>query len=211
MNKISNMKKLITSALFLVCACMSIAQTTTDDYFTPSKPKLISKDRVFTSISAGASVSFLNSSKTSAFTTFIAPKIGYQLTTKFRLNVGLLHYSIAGNTMMPLNQQETLFNTNNKTISGNLLFVEGQYQLNKRLLVSGAILYNANSFTLNKKNNYKAATVGLEYKVTKHSSIKFETTVSQGQSNYYNNSFPGSTSNYFGNGFSNGMNNSVFR
>lgn len=203
------MKKLITSVLILASA-VAVAQSNADDYFNPAKPKLISKDRVSASISTGAGMSFLNSGKNTAFTTFIAPKIGYQLTNKFKLNIGLMHYSITGNTFMPLSQNEALFNSAKRTVTGNLLFVEGQYQLNKKMLLSGAMMYNANSFTLNKKDNFKAASIGLEYKVTPHSSIKFETTISQGQGNYYSNPFPGSSSNSF-TGFGNGTNNSFFR
>ena len=105
------MKKLITFTLFLVSASFLGAQVVTDDYYSASKPKLLSADRVSASISAGAGVSFLGSSNNTAFTTFIAPKIGYQVSEKFKLNVGLMHYSITGNTFMPLNQNElTNFN-----------------------------------------------------------------------------------------------------
>jgi hypothetical protein len=205
------MKKLIIPILFLFCGSAIIAQTTTEDYYNPSKPKLISPDRVSASMTMGAGVSFLNSTKNAAYTTFIAPKIGYQLSSKFKLNIGLMHYTVTGNTFMPLNQNEIIYNTSNKTVSGNLLFVEGQYQLNKRMIVSGAMMVDANEFNVNKKDNYKAASLGLEYKVTEHSSIRFQTTISGGQGNYYNNPnpFPTSGFNSFGTGFSNG--NSMFR
>lgn len=186
------MKKLITFTLFLFGAAFLGAQTTTDDYFNPSKPKLLSKDRVSASISAGAGVSFLGSSKNTAFTTFIAPKIGYQMTEKFKLNVGLMHYSITGNTFMALNQNEALFNPNNQKRTGNLLFVEGQYQLNKRVAVSGAIMYDANNIA-NKQNNFKAISVGMDYKVSKHSTLSFRTEISQGNSPYLNGGFGGRT------------------
>lgn len=179
------MKKLITFALILVSASQLGAQTNTDDYFTASKPKLLSKDRVSASISAGAGVSFLNNSKSTAFTTFIAPKIGYQISERFKLNVGLMYYSITGNTFIPLNQNEALVNSNNKARTGNLLFVEGQYQLNKRVAVSGAVMYDANNFS-NKQNNFKAISVGMNYKVSKRSTLSFRTEISQGESPYYN-------------------------
>lgn len=186
------MKKLITFTLFLFGASFLGAQTTTDDYFDPSKPKLLSKDRVSASISAGAGVSFLGSSKNTAFTTFVAPKIGYQMTEKFKLNIGLMHYSITGNTFMPLNQNEALYNPNNQKRTGNLLFVEGQYQLNKRVAVSGAVMYDANN-TANRQNNFKAVSVGMDYKVSKHSTLSFRTQISQGNSSYLNNGFGGQT------------------
>ena len=186
------MKKLITFTLFLFGASFLGAQTTTDDYFNPSKPKLLSKDRVSASISAGAGVSFLGSSKNTAFTTFVAPKIGYQMTDKFKLNIGLMHYSITGNTFMPLNQNEALYNPNNQKRTGNLLFVEGQYQLNKRVAVSGAVMYDANNFT-DRQNNFKAVSVGMDYKVSKHSTLSFRTQISQGNSSYLNGGFGGQT------------------
>lgn len=209
------MRKLITFTLFLFSAAFSQAQSTTDDYFNPSKPKLLSKDRVSASISAGAGVSFLSTSKTTAFTTFIAPKIGYQLTNRFKLNVGLMHYSITGNTFMPINQNEALFNTNNKARTGNLLFVEGQYQLNKRVAVSGAVMYDANNMA-NRQNNFKAVSVGMDYKVSKNSTLSFRTVVSQGNSPYINNGFGAQTNPMmfdsfggFGNDFTNRLNSSI--
>lgn len=209
------MKKLITFTLFLVSASFLGAQNTTEDYFTPSKPKLLSADRVSASISAGAGVSFLGSSKNTAFTTFIAPKIGYQLSNRFKLNVGLMHYSITGNTFMPINQNEALFNSNNKSRTGNLLFVEGQYQLNKRVAVSGAVMYDANNFA-NRQNNFKAISVGMDYKVSKRSTLSFRTIVSQGDSPYLNGGFGGQTNPMMfdtfggiGNEFTNRMNSSI--
>jgi hypothetical protein len=183
------MKKLITPILFLFCVSTIVAQTTTEDYYNPSKPKSVPQDRVSVSMSMGAGVSFLNSTKNAAYTTFIAPKIGYQLTSKFKLNIGLMHYTATGNTFMPLNQNEAIYNSSNKTVSGNLVFVEGQYRLNKRMIMSGAVMVDANGSNANKQNNYKAASLGLEYKVTEHSSIRLQTTISGGQGNYYSNPY----------------------
>ena len=177
------MKKLITPVLFLFFASVIVAQTTADDYYSGSKPKLSAKDRVSTSISMGAGFSFLNSTHSTAYTTFVASKIGYQLTPKFKLNLGLMHYTATGNLFMPLNQNEAIVNTSNRTVSGNLFFVEGQYQLNKQLIMSGAVMVDANGLNNSKLNNYKAASLGLEYKVTEHSSIGLKASLSQGNSN----------------------------
>lgn len=165
----------------MFCVSTIVAQTISDDYYNPSKPKLVSKDRVSASISMGAGVSFLNSTKNTSYTTFIAPKIGYQLSSKFKLNIGLMHYTAAGNTFM--NQNEA-GNTGNKTFSGNLLFVEGQYKLNKRTIMSGAVMYDANGFNASKQNNYKAVSFGLDYKLSEHNSIGFRAILSQGSGNY---------------------------
>lgn len=201
------MKKLISSILSFAFASIVIAQNDSVEYYTPSKVKLSVKDRVSASISMGAGISFLNTTKNAAYTTFIAPKIGYQLTPKFKLNIGLMHYSITGNTFWALNQNEALFNSSKKTVSGNLLFVEGQYKLNKKMILSGAVLYDANGFNTTKKDNYKVASFGLEYKTSEHTSLKFETTISAGQGNYNNNQNP-----YYTNGFNTfGTGNSIFR
>jgi len=205
------MKKLITSFLAFLFALIAIAQTDSVDYYLPSKPVLSAKDSVSVSVSMGAGLGFFNQTKNTAYTTFIAPKIGYQFTPKFNLNVGLMHYTVTGNTFMALNQHEALLNTSKRTASGNLLFVEGEYLLNKRLIMSGAVMLDANELNVNKRNNFKAGSLALEYKITEHSSIKFETIISKGQGNYYNNPNPFSSSkfNSFESGFYN--RNSMFR
>jgi hypothetical protein len=175
-----NMQKILLFSFLLMGAAAS-AQSTADDYFSPAKPKFISRDRVRASVTAGAGVMTFN--KSTYYSSFIAPKIGYQLSNRFRMNIGLMHYSIAGNTFMPLNTGEGLFNPSHKNISGNLLFAEGEYQLNKRVTVTGAVMTDANNFS---KNNYKAVSAGLKYETSKHSWIGVQTTISSGESPYYN-------------------------
>lgn len=208
------MKKLIILPVFFAFFTTTFAQTDVADYYsTPSKSKILAKDRISASMSMGAGVSFLNTSKNTSFITYVAPQIGYQLTPKFKLNLGLMHYSITGNTSMILNQSEALINTGTKAVSGNLLSLGGEYNLNKRLILSGAVMMDANGFNASKKDNHKAASLGIEYKTSENSSIKFETTISDGKGNYYNNPNPFSTNGYNspGAGFSSGMNNSFFR
>lgn len=201
------MKKLITSSLLLFCVTILFSQTNNnDDYYETAKPKISIQDRVTTSIEMGAGFSVFNKSNT-GITTFVAPKISYLLTPKFKLNVGLIHYSMTGNTFMPLNYNEGFINCSSNAITGNLVFVGGEYQLNKRWIASGAVMADVNSFSNNKINS-KAAQVGLEYKVTEHSSIKVTATMGQGQGNYYNTNnaqslFPFTENNMFGTGFSN--------
>ena len=180
------MKKLITSILILYCSSVIVAQTTAeDDYF--SKPKITSTDKISTSIIAGWGYSFLNSTKSSIYSTFIAPKIGYQISPKFKLDIGLMHYSASGNTFMQLNSDGYILNTGNKPVSGNLVFVGGNYQLNQRLIMSGSMMMDANNL-YTKQSNYKVATLGLDYKVSEHSSIGIKASLAQGNSNNYLNS-----------------------
>ncbi len=166
-----------------------VAQTASDDDYT-ANPKKISKDRVSTSISMGAGLSFLNSTKNTVYSTFVAPKIRYQISHKFKLNIGLMHYTASENNFAPLNPQESVLNNGRKTVSGNLVFVGGEYQLNPKLIMSGSLMVDANDVRT-KQNNFRAATLGLDYKISENSSIGFRTTVSQGNSDYFINSGTG--------------------
>ena len=189
------MKKIALLFLSLYSITM-LSQTVTDDYYSASKPKLISRDRVSASMSLGTGVSFMNGSNT-AFTTYIAPKISYAITPKFSLKLALLHYTVSGNTFMPMNRNEALFNTSSNPVTGNLIALGGSYKLNKRFTLSGAVITDA-SVIANKQNNFKAVSMGLEYKVSNHSSIYLQTTISSGQGNshYYNPNDFNSLNNY---------------
>lgn len=199
------MKKLITLSLSLFFITSAIAQDGTEDYFNPTKPKLLSKDRVSASISAGTGVGF--GGKNATFTTFVAPKVNYKLTERFRLNVGFMHYTASGNTAMFLNRNEAIVNTSAQRTSGNLVSVGGDYLVNKKLIISGAAMVDVNGLNNSKKQEqFKAVSIGAEYKLNNSSSIKFETTISNGQGNYYNNPFGTSVSNsMFDNGSSFGI------
>ena len=162
-----------------------VAQTSVDDDYI-ANPKIISKDRVSTSVIAGGGISFLNSSKSPIYTTFVAPKIGYQITSKFKLNIGLMHYTASGNNFRPLNSQESVLNSGSRPISGNLIFVGGDYQLNPKLIMSGSVMIDANDVGT-KQNNFKTATLGFDYKISERSSIGFKASVSQGNNDYFIN------------------------
>lgn len=180
------MKKLITLVLYLYCSTAVVSQTTVeDDYF--SKPNVISKERVSTSVIAGGGLSFSSASQNTFYTTFIAPQIGYQLTARFKLNIGLMHYTASGNSFSALNSNDSFLKTGANAISGNRIFVGGSYQLNPKLIVSGAVLVDADNLNT-KRNNFKIVTMGFDYKVSERAIIGFRASVSQGNSDYYINS-----------------------
>jgi hypothetical protein len=183
----------------LMAGTISAQQNDEQDYYSAAKPKLCFRERVSTSISAGGGLMF--GSNGSAYTSYVAPKVSYQMSNRFKLNIGLMHYNISGNTFMPLNRSEALYNTGSQTASGNLVMVGGEYMLNKRVIISGAVMTNVSSLNKNAQP-FKAATLGVEYKTSNNSSIRFETTVSQGQGNYYNaNPVTGATPFTTGSGF----------
>jgi hypothetical protein len=176
------MKKNFIALLFFTSGTFAIAQNINEDYYSSSKPKLLSKDRISTSITAGTSVSF-SSDKNNYFSTFIAPKINYQLSQKFRLNVGLMHFISYPNVLPLGNNKENTSVACKRNYSANLLFVGGEYQLNEKLIVSGTVMMNAGSVNT-MQNNYKAASIGLDYKVSEHSSIGIRAGISQGNQDY---------------------------
>ncbi|MCE3279749.1 MAG: hypothetical protein K0S44_1940 [Bacteroidetes bacterium] len=156
------MKMILASIAFFFSSLLSFAQTAANDYYIGSKPKKKIEDRVSGSVMLGTSVSFLNS-KNSGVTTFIAPKLNYKLTEK--------------------NRNEGCFAPGSGNLSGNLLFVGGDYKMNKKLLVSGSVMMETKN-NRNFDNNFKAVSLGMEYKVSKHSSIGIKAIISEGNSDY---------------------------
>jgi hypothetical protein len=164
----------ISSLLFILCFT-SIAQTS-PDYYIPSRTKISLKERVSGSVMLGTSLNFQNGHSSAA--TFIAPKINYSLTKKFSLTAGLIHYSVF---------PQGIFGTESvitkKQNSSNLLFAGGEYRLNKKVTVAGAVMADMSS--VNKHINYKTMEFGMDYKISEHSSIGFRANVSQGSPDYH--------------------------
>ncbi|MDF2438107.1 MAG: hypothetical protein K0Q95_2483 [Bacteroidota bacterium] len=173
------MKTFFTSFLILIAVLDLSAQE--DDYNRP-KSKLKPADRISASVSAGTSVSFSRNTTGSSFSTFIAPTLKYKLTERFSVTGGLFHYNLAPNSIYS-NRTESIMNNTRVNSSGNLVFAGAEYKLNKKLLLSGAMMVDAQNKTLN-RNNYKALSLGMDYKLSEHSSIGFRATVSEGSTDY---------------------------
>jgi hypothetical protein len=195
------MKAIIVSiSLFFACLT-SVAQ---DDYYSPPVKKIPQTDRINASVMAGTSMSFLNGSKRAALSTFIAPKINYKINERLSLNAGLIHYNFSPYNGYVSRNNEGIMNNRNTKHSGNLIFAGADYKLNKKVILSGAVMVDVKGAN-NKCNNYKAAAFGLDYKLSERSSIGFRATVSQGNPDYMfnpgNNSFQYSpfSNNAFGN------------
>lgn len=184
MNYNSNMKKLITSGFLFILAISGMAQENVDILYKKPVTHPTVSDRISASIFMGAAVSATNlkfAPVTSS--TYIAPLIGYRLTEKFKLNVGVIHYTVNGNSYVPITLGENKYPSGRQQFSGNLFTLEGQYKLNKQLMLSGNVMYDANPL-LNKQHSFKAASLGLDYKVSTHTTLSVKTTIMQG--NGYN-------------------------
>lgn len=191
----SNMKKLITLVCAFFIAVSAIAQVDYVDSSKREQKRSTFTDRVGVSITMGTGVGFSNLKSSPTFvSTYIAPSVNYALTSKFKLNFGLIHYNVSGSSFIDRRFGDNRFPTGNRMYSGNLLQLEGQYLVNEKTRVSGGILYNVNPLST-AKNNYKGATIGIDYKVTPHTTFSVRTTIIQGKgstySPYSNNPFVG--------------------
>ena len=144
-----SMRKLITLVLLNALFSFVIrAQAADDDYALPKK-KENTLDKVSASVIAGTGLSFNNSSQNPVMGSFIASQAGYRLSSKWKLNMGMMHYSASGNSSV--------------IHSGDFRAATGASQ-----------------------NNFNAASLGLEYRISDKSSIGISTGISNG-----NYGFPG--------------------
>lgn len=98
------MRKLIT--LLLVSTLLYLptrAQPASDDYALPKKKEAV-LDKVSASIGAGTGVGFGNGTKNAVFSSFVAPQLGYNLSSKWKLNIGMVHYTLSGSSVLMNNQ-----------------------------------------------------------------------------------------------------------
>ncbi len=174
------MKKLITFNFLFTLAISAIAQVDSVDYYKGQLiPRTTAKDRVSASVLMGASVGFSNLKSAPVTSgTYIASMIGYQLTPKFKLNMGVLHYTVNGNSYVPITLSDNKYPTGRQSYSGNLLMLGGQYLVNNKLMFSGDLMYDTNPL-LNKQHAFKAASLGLDYKVSSHATFSVKTILIQ--------------------------------
>lgn len=137
--------------------------------------------------------------------TYLSPFLSYKVSPKFRLDVGASYIQGFNNTGI----NEYFFGKNPSYLS---LFARGNYLVNDKLLISGAVYktFDLNQpqtteLTTNKRtfDNY-GVMLGAEYKITENLTIGAQVNFSDRNSNY----FPGSDyyQNDFGSGFHQGMN-----
>lgn len=173
-----HMKKLITLCGLISLAISGLAQSDyADSSKAPARRPAVS-DRISLSLYTGAGVGFTGKSVTTS-ATYLAPVIGYRFTPKFKLNAGFLHYNINGNAFVNRGFANNPNAESRNAFSGNLILAEGQYACNPRTTVSGGVLYNIPALSA-KHVNYRGATLGLDYKVTPHTTFSIRTTLIQG-------------------------------
>lgn len=172
-----HMKKLITLCCLTLSVVSGSAQTAPDSSQTLVHSKL-KDNRINVSVQTGAAVGFAGKSAVSSGI-YLAPVIGYRVTSRFKFNMGLMHYNINSNSLMNGMLMNSSFRENHRPSSGNLLMLEGQYAFNTKTIVSGGVLYSTSSL-IPGKSTYKGAMFGVDYKVSPQTTFSIRTTIIQG-------------------------------
>ncbi|MCB0806579.1 MAG: hypothetical protein KDC05_12335 [Bacteroidales bacterium] len=129
-----------------------------------------------------------------SFGTFVSPRISYPLSKRFSISTGMTLYRNTGNYVYsPFDQSLTAGG-----FSGSLLFVEGAYQMNENLTLTGAAFHDIN---LSRKppsvrqnsamfnDSYKGVMMGAKYKLGDNVFIEGQVEFSNGRNPYLHSPF----------------------
>jgi len=153
-----------------------------DDEFSVStkkeKPEIEQK-KVFTNISIGSSIISSGGSAYS-FNSYVNPTIGYRLTPKLSVSIGLMAVQTNLNNYKVYNYQENQIE--NLSYSGlNTYFTaEASYQINDKINVYGGVMIGGQSMDfagIELNDNHSTPTayrLGVEYKLGEHAFLQFE-------------------------------------
>ncbi len=191
------LKKAIVFSLTLLTGSVMAQQV--DDYaLLPDSNELeIKEKRWSSSFTAGTQFSTFNfgGEKVSAFSTFIAPRLTYNLTDRLMVSGGIMAVNSGINGYQPIAETNT---------GGNLyttyLFAQGDYLLNDRVTLFGSAFKQLDGSNPLAPGLYpnESYTVGLDYKVA--NGMYFGVQVSAGSGGYAPYGFPAGR-NSFGGGF----------
>lgn len=162
-----------------------------------------------TNISLEMGTSFGSSGGGNMFSTFISPKISYDINPKLRITVGSVLSKTNINGAEIYNIWEGKARKINANVNSNLMYAEGQYMVNDRLIISGSIFYEKNDFG-NMDNSgmhpsafnfgdSKGGSIGFDYKINEKTSLSGEIQYSEGRNPYRNNSLRSSPFSIFNN------------
>jgi hypothetical protein len=182
---------------FLILTLYFTLPTLAQDVSQPVQSNFIPPpEKIKFSLNAGTSFVYSpNSFAGSSF--FVAPKLSYNLTPKFRLNAGIMMVKQNLNlssSLLPAgeNQSQSVVLKNSSNVQG-VLFAQGDYLLTERLTLSGWVMKSIDSNNNYKNpswnNSFQAMSMGINYKLS--NTISVGAGVHMIQSNGYNNYFPG--------------------
>ena len=176
-----------------------VPQPTPSNFITPP-------EKVKVSLNTGTSFVYSPGSFAgSSF--FVAPKLSYNMTPKFRLNAGIMLIKQSLNLSSSLfpageNQSRSVVLKNSSNIQG-VLFAQGDYSLSDRLTLSGSVLKSLDTNNNNRNdafnNSFQAMSMGINYKISNTISVGAGVHLiqSNGNNNYFPDTFFSPTTNQF--------------
>jgi len=187
-----NIKYIALIFSFFCCLEMISAQNkptnNTNDSYVLEKDSLKAKDKIFYNFEMGVGMD-----NNGNFSTFYKPSLSYQISPKFTINTGLMYVNSSANNFPIISDYS--YHAFSGNIAQYYAFVEGEYQLNDKLIIGGSIFYDFVSFdnfnglqnntTRNALDNI-GYSANFKYKLTKNISIEGEFRVG-GNNNPFNN------------------------
>ena len=132
----------------------------------------------------------------SSISTYVSPHLTYSLTSRFCISAGITILTTSYNNARPYFSypSETTYNG---TLTSAILYLNGSYQLNNRLILNGTVFKEFGISGDMKSNNpfsrepMQGFSMSADYKVTEHFHIQAGFGYSKGLDPYRNSMFPG--------------------
>ncbi len=123
------------------------------------------------------------------FSTYVSPHLSYRLSPKFSINVGARINNTYGNLFYEPSYNSAFGYPSSNFVS-SFVYIEGVYQLNDKLRVSGAVYKEFNLFNepspMQYGNNYdyEGMIIGVDYKIGENAFIRGQIEISNGRNPY---------------------------
>lgn len=170
----------IILAFISVSSVFSQDTTSVDDYYTPGLVKPADSTSSGFVMSAGAFSTVSNGN--SYFGTFLRPGYRLSMTNRLSLTTGFQFTSFS--LPSSLYAEGT---TNPRTLTQTLFYMQGEYQLNKNVFVTGGFYTSLpNNGSLSNTNSVKGGSLGLGVNLNNSSSLYFEVQINKGNHPFYN-------------------------
>ena len=143
------------------------------------------------------------------FSTYYSPQISYEVSPRFSINTGVTYVNSSVDKIPVMSEY------NYQVFSGNIseyyAFVEGQYQLNDRLIIAGSVFYNFTEYNVSGGSTLSGGSglenlgysASFEYKVNESMSIYGEIRINdrnpyRQSGGVFSNGFMGAQTSLFG-------------
>ena len=163
----------------------SIEQSSLYDNLCKDKRPFSEEKRLNVNVQMGASVSTVNNS--ALFTSYMSPSVSYKVTSKLTIKAGAMAMSgNFNNSNLYYGSSDSYSNSQNQNNFTYLLFAQGEYKVNDRLLLRGTTMKEVNA--LISQNGFSMNHIGFDYKISEHFRIGGDFSFAQGRNPFMYNS-----------------------